>query len=150
MNTSSCSFLTWLQNGRTRPSVPNPCWASVTTEPAPEKRRSPQGLVAHFYKEPKTLLAFAKLFLHSVPPTGVLQGGEAETHLNRARVYVRLPQYLSTTELWHLLEKMCDTVKLFQFKTEMKQQTLLLLKMRRAISCRWQWVSFQIIGSDPW
>lgn len=77
MNTSSSSFLTWLQNGRTRLSVPNPCWASVTTEPAPEKRRSPQGLVAHFYKEPKTLLAFAKLFLLSVPPTGVLQGGES-------------------------------------------------------------------------
>lgn len=62
------SFRTPLQSGWTRVSVPNPGRVSVITEPAPEKRHSPQGPVAHFYKEPKMLLAFAKLFFLSVPP----------------------------------------------------------------------------------
>ncbi|KAM7382686.1 hypothetical protein PAMP_002405 [Pampus punctatissimus] len=57
------------EKGWTRVSVPNPGWVSVITEPAPEKHRSPQGPVAHFNKEPKMLLAFAKLFFLSVPPS---------------------------------------------------------------------------------
>lgn len=62
------SFYTSFRNGWMRVSVPNLCWESVITEPAPEKCLSPQGPVPHFYKEPKKLLAFAKLFFCSVLP----------------------------------------------------------------------------------
>lgn len=58
---------TALRSGWTRVSVPNPSRVSVIIKPAPEKPHSPQGPVAHFYKEPKMLLAFAKLFSLSVP-----------------------------------------------------------------------------------
>lgn len=56
-----------LRNGWARVSVPNPGQLSVITKPAPEKHHSPQGPVAHFYKEPKMLVSFAKLLFLSVP-----------------------------------------------------------------------------------
>lgn len=56
-----------LRSGWTRVSVPNPNRVSVIIKPAPEKPLSPQGPVAHFYKEPKMRVAFVKLFSLSVP-----------------------------------------------------------------------------------
>lgn len=52
---------TALRRGCTRMSVPNQGRVSVIIKPAPEKHPSLQGPVAHFCKEPKMLLAFAKL-----------------------------------------------------------------------------------------
>lgn len=96
------SLNTSLWNGRVRASVPNPCWVSATTKLAPEKHYSPQGLVAHFFKESKKLFCLVKVFLFIVPPICV-----------QAVLQQRIPWLLTTkqklTDHRHVSHMCCCT-----------------------------------------